>query len=466
MANLLSRIGSALGLVKAAEGQYRPGPYNLPITGGWLPAGAPWNFWQCGIDPQGSTGTAMVEACVSAYSQTVAMCPGDHWKATEDGGRERVTTSALTRVLRKPNQYQSISDFLLNLTRGLYTTGNAYALALRNDRREIDSLHLMSPDQSSHAVGEGGEVFYALAGNSVIDELFAGQRLVVPARDVLHVKLHTKANDPLSGLTPLEAATLDVATTAAMSAQQLAFYRNQARPSTVLTTDQGLTAQQITTLREAWNNQAQGLAQGGTAILSHGIKPHPLNMSGQDAMIAEMLKLSDQHIALAFRVPLAILGIGGTTYASTELLMQSWIASGLGFTLNHVEEAFGLLFGLRGQPDEYLELNTQALLRSSFKERLEGLTRGVQGGIYSPNEARAELELPAAEFGDEPRVQQQVVPLSAASKIPATPGPAAPPAAPPAPKDGEGDQPGKVFDEELVAMVARDAARTVFRHAA
>ena len=52
-----------------------------------------------------------------AYSQTVAMCPGDHWRGNENGGRERVTTSALTRILRKPNDYQSISDFLLNATR-------------------------------------------------------------------------------------------------------------------------------------------------------------------------------------------------------------------------------------------------------------------------------------------------------------------------------------------------------------
>jgi hypothetical protein len=40
-------------------------------------------------------------------------------------------------------------------------------------------------------------------------------------------------------------------------------------------------------------------------------------------------------------------------------------------------------------------------------------------------------------FGDEPRVQQQVVPLSAAEAIPAAPGPGAPPPAP-APGQSEG----------------------------
>ena len=68
--------------------------------------------------------------------------------------------------------------------------------------------------------------------------------------------------------------------------------------------------------------------------------------------------------------------------------MQSWIASGLGFALNHIEEAFGVLFELKGQPDEYVEFDTAALLRSAQKERIEALARGVQGGIFAPNEAR------------------------------------------------------------------------------
>ena len=65
----------------------------------------------------------------------------------------------------------------------------------------------------------------------------------------------------------------------------------------------------------------------------------------------------------------------------------------------------------------------QALLRSALKDRIEALARGVQGGIFAPNEARQQEGLDAVEFGDEPRVQQQVVPLSAAGKIPAAPAP-------------------------------------------
>src|SRR4029077_15136092 len=125
-----------------------------------------------------------------------------------------------------------------------------------------------------------------------------------------------------------------------------------------------------------------------------------------------------------------ILGIGGTPYGSTELLMQSWVASGLGFALNHIEESLGLLFGLKGQPDEYIEFDTAALLRSAMKDRIESLARGVQGGIFAPYEARNSEGFDSVEYGDERRVQRQVVPLSQVGKIPAAPAPGAPPPAP------------------------------------
>ena len=462
MPGLLSRIFRPR-LVKG-EGEVRPGPYPLPVTGGWLPDGSPWNWWQTGMEPYGGGQTAMVEACISAYSQTVAMCPGDHWRLNDKKGRDRVTNSALSRILRYPNSYQSPSDFMLNLTRSLYSEGNAYALAVRNDRFEVSELHLMDPTLSRPHVAATGDIFYSLAGNDVVDRIL-NEELMVPQRDVLHVRLHVTRRRyprPLVGESPIEAAMQDIAVSDAITRQQLQFYLNQARPSTVLGTDLLLDKDQVQFVRDRWNEQSKGLQAGGVPILTAGLKPLQLSSNTKDAEIAEMMKMTDQKIALAFRVPLAILGIGGQTFSSTEALMQSWIASGLGFALNHIEDAFGLLFQLDGQPDEYAEFDTKALLRSAFKERIAGLAQAVQGGIFSPNEARIEEGRDEVKFGDEPRVQQQVVPLSAAGAIPAAPAaggaPGAPPAAAPAlPKPASPQPPTTAKDYDDV--VARE-----FRH--
>jgi phage portal protein BeeE len=216
---------------------------------------------------------------------------------------------------------------------------------------------------------------------------------------------------------------------------------------------------QLQALRDLWNEQAKGLHKGGTPILTAGLKVQPWAASGKDAATADMLKLSNEHIALAFRIPLQILGIGGTTFSSTEALMQSWKSSGLGFALNHIEEAFGLLFGLGGQPDEYVEFDTEALLRSAMKDRIDSLARGVQGGIFAPNEARALEGYEAVPFGDEPRVQQQVVPLSQVGKIPASPAPPSPAAPEAAPQPPAPPKKGNRDD------ITRREARNIFASA-
>jgi hypothetical protein len=91
------------------------------------------------------------------------------------------------------------------------------------------------------------------------------------------------------------------------------------------------------------------------------------------------------------------------------------------FALNHLEEATGNFFNLKGQPEEYCEFDTSALLRSAQKDRIEMLVRGVQGALFSPNEARAVESYPAVEYGEDPRLQAQVIPLSAAGAIPTAP---------------------------------------------
>ena len=436
----------------AAEGAVRPGPYYL--SDGWLSstAGRYLNWWQMGYSPQPyGEGSAMVEACVSAYSQTVAMCPGDHWQKQADGGRARVSTSALSRILKRPNDYQSISDFLLNLTRRLYTHGEAFAVAIRNDRNEVVELHLMREGMA--LVGYEGSIFYYLSGNEIVERRFDFS-MPVPARDVLHVRLHTPVH-PLKGASPILANTLDLAMSGAALNQQVAFYVNQARPSFMLETEQQLTREQTDALRARWDEQTRGDGAGGTPILAWGLKAKPVTITANDGQLADLLKMTDQNIALAFRMPLQVLGIGSSMPGSTEQLMQSWIATGLGFCLNHIEEAFGQLFRLRGVPDEYVEFDTKALLRSAYRERMEALARGVISGIYSPDEARASEDLPAVEggHGKMPRVQQQVVPLSYGSAMQP---PAATPAVPDTPADNSN---GRGYDEYL-----RDLDDRIARH--
>ena len=114
---------------RALEGAVRPGPYPLPITGGWLAdGGADGIGGKPGSRPRRSRRarwSRVASALTAARSQRVLAPIGG---SVEGGGRERVMNSALSRILRSPNDYQTINDFMLAGVHDLYSDGNAYAL--------------------------------------------------------------------------------------------------------------------------------------------------------------------------------------------------------------------------------------------------------------------------------------------------------------------------------------------------
>jgi HK97 family phage portal protein len=212
---------------------------------------------------------------------------------------------------------------------------------------------------------------------------------------------------------------------------QAAFFNNMSRPSGAIVTDEQLTREQMESLRNAWEQQSRGMNAGKVPILGWGLKWQPMTITSQDAQLLDAYKMSIEDIARVYRVPLALIGAyQQATYNNVETLVSAWLATGLGFVMEHVEASFAKFFRLPS--DEICDFDVDVLLRTDFKSRIDGLAKGVQSGIYSPNEVRAREGLPAVEYGDEPRVQQQVVPLSQVGMIPeAPPAPQAPEPAPP-----------------------------------
>jgi HK97 family phage portal protein len=428
---------------------------------GFLPWCFDLNYWQEGHRGSMSPECAAVEAGVSAYAQTAAMLPGFHWRRLDNGGRERIETSALAKILHRPNGYQTRSDFILNQVRALYFRGNCYALAEMDERGKPSALHPMLPTVCQPYVDpETQEVFYSIAPTELTPREGEGWPFdasrVVPARYVWHVRLHTPRS-PLIGDTPLTAAAMAIGANDAINSQQQRFFANMSRPSGTLNTELVLTKKQVEELRGLWNEQSTGMNIGGVPILSAGLKWTPLSMTASDAQLIEFYKLSVADIARVLRIPLPLIGEQGATFNNTEVLMQFWIASGLGFLLEHLELSLDQFFGLPA--NEYSEFETAALLRSNFKERIAGLVQGVQGGIYTPNEGRNLEGLPSVESGDEPRMQQQVVPLSFWDEPANEPAPPTlPPAAPPQ-ADEEDEEDPDATEEKWISSFHRTAVR-------
>src|SRR5262249_57097054 len=102
--SLVARVFSPL--IRAGEGQPRPGPHYLPISGGWLPPGADIGWWQQGHSLLAGERSAVAERCVAAYSETIAsLSPATHWRRNDRGGRARAGKTAPSPGPRAPQKY-------------------------------------------------------------------------------------------------------------------------------------------------------------------------------------------------------------------------------------------------------------------------------------------------------------------------------------------------------------------------
>jgi HK97 family phage portal protein len=368
-------------------------------------------WWQNGRKPLHGGNNSVVEACVRRYCSSISLMPIEHFVTKDDGTRVHVKNSAPLRALRKPNPLMNQIEFLSNGVRSLFYSGNFYALAVRNNRTEIVEMWLLHPDRvHAYRLPDGGDVVYAVSDTKFNRDNFDPEYFV-PARDMLHIKLATP-DDPLRGVSPIASVAAAVAANNAIASGSAKFFENQGRPSGVISTEKDLNHDQITRLKELWQQQSAAFASGKTPVLTNGLQWRQVSMSSQDAQLIQSNQMTVEAITSVFGVPLALVNsMGSATYNNTEQLISHWLATDLGHTIRLIETSLENFFELSA--NESINLDEKILLRTNMKDRVDTLGNAVQKGIYSPNEARRIEGLPPIAGGEKPYLQQQMIQVGA-----------------------------------------------------
>lgn len=341
-----------------------------------------------------------VRTVVSFLARNISQLGLHLYRRVSDLDRERVTDHPLAEILAQPNPYTTPYRFMESIVSDMAIYDNAIVVKVR---LEGQPRALVRVDPTRVApVGDNPFTAEAYELRGPRD------RVTVPADQVIHLRGYS-AVDERWGCSPLEALAgiLMEDHQARLYRQQL--WRNGARVSGYLErpseapewSDEGKER-----FRAQWQAQyaGDGGRVGGTPILEDGMKYVPAGTSPKDAQWAESRKLTREEVTAAYHIPLTLVGIlDNATYSNIseqhKMMYQDTLAPWL--TMIQQDLALQLLPDFPDTKDLYVEFNLAEKLRGSFEEQAVQLQTAVGGPWMSRNEARARVNLPQVENGDD-----------------------------------------------------------------
>ena len=359
------------------------------------------------VDSNEARRVSAVYACVMITARAIEQCTPLHLVENEKGELKPSKTSPASRLFRIPNSYETWAQIILNSVAEMLFSGECIWLVVRDDRYVITQAHRIPRGSwQIHIDPESREIFYGISHSE--NDLVYTPDILVPARDICHFRQYCPTH-PLIGQSPISAAAMAIGLNVSLSRSQLAFFSQANRPSGVMSTDLPLTADQMKQLRAAFDEQSKDWKAGGVPILGNGLKFQPMSLTANDSQLIEQQKMSVAEIARVFGVPMALISDTSGPQGGTEAMISHWLSIGLGSVIETIERSLERLFNM--PLGQQVELDPGPLVRVEFNKQIEGLTKSIQGGLMSINEARAKRNLPPVEYGDVPALQQQMVPI-------------------------------------------------------
>lgn len=157
------------------------------------------------------------------------------------------------------------------------------------------------------------------------------------------------------------------------------------------------------TWKASWAGSDAGEG-GGMPILEDGMEIKTVQFNSRDAQWAEAVKLSREDCAAVYHVNPGMIWPGsGQTYASARDNARALYNDCLAPTLMQATDRLNMVLLPRvGEPaNHYIAYDITIKTEGTYEEKIATLSSAVGAPFLSRNEARARLDLPAIEGGDD-----------------------------------------------------------------
>jgi HK97 family phage portal protein len=322
----------------------------------------------------------------------------------------------------QPNREQTSFQWREQMMASLCLWGNSYSFLDWDSRGHLRAIWGLRPDWVMVYRNENNRLVYQY-------QPLAYFSIPVPSGlyedwQILHIP--GLGFDGSIGYSPIAMARQAIGL--GLAAEEFAgrFHANNAKPNVVLKASAPVTDPQQ--LRNAWHDAYGSLHNTGkVAVLPPGLDIATFSINPKDAQFLEGREWQLGEIARIFGVPLQMLAdvLGKTsTYASAEQFDLSFAKHTIRPWCTRIEQKINITV-LGSQDSLTCKHDMSELERGDSATQSETITGYVRGGIMTPNEGRARLDLNPSteEQADKLIVQQQMVPLNAAGSHLAPPSP-------------------------------------------
>jgi len=337
------------------------------------------------VTPDSAMRISAVYASVRIISGAVATLPLQLKRRIDARTREDASDHPLWGVLRrKPNRWQTPSQFRRMMQAQLLLRGNGYAMKVISLGQVVELIPL-HPDRVVCEQNDDMSLRYMMTTKG-------GRRVPLQQADMFHLVGLTL--DGIHGVSPITYARESIGLSLAMERHGATTFKNGARPSMVLRHPGQLGSEGIEFLRASLDSyRSGGDSEGKALILEEGMDVSPLTISAKDAEWIAGRQFSRVDIAMFMGVPPSMLGdnSGSDSNWGTGLEQKSlgFVAYNLEDHLTMWEEAIARDLIPENEPDLYARFVRAALVKGDIKARWEAYVKGLQWGVYSPNEIRA-----------------------------------------------------------------------------
>lgn len=360
--------------------------------------------------------------CLKMLSETIGKLSLKYYQTT-DGGKIRADPDDMTRLLTvRPNPVMTPTALFTACELNCQHFGNGYIWIQRQLQRQRYGgtykpvgLWVM-PSKSTSVImdnagvfGDKGKLYYQYS-----DE-YSGEQYVFPQEDVIHVKTSYSFNGILGK--PVRQILGDMVDGALESQKFMNnLYRQGLTASMVLEYSDELDEHRRSKLQKKYDEYLTGARNAGRIVpIPAGMKLTPIKMSLADAQFLELRKYSALQIAAAFGIkPDQLNNYEKSSYSNSVMQQLAFLVDTMSYRLKAYEEEINAKVLTHQQllDGYWYKFNEKGILRTDPEAQEKIITGYVNNGVYTPNEARDLLQLPAKEGGDQLVMNGNYIPIT------------------------------------------------------